>query len=288
MRQDWRLAPELDLGVLRAQGPDAVAFLQGQLSSDVTRLSPGALQLAGYHNPQGRVIALLRLTALTPQDLLAVLPRELVAPVAAKLKRFVLRAKVQISDASAQWQILGFQGPAPAVPAGALALPHGAARQLVLIPQGVAAPEVDTARGTAADWIAADIEEGLPEVHLATSEAFVAQMLNLDVLGGIAFDKGCYTGQEIIARAHYRGHVKRRMQRFDCELPCELAPGASGVLADGRGFKVVSAVATAHGRCEFLAVTHFAQAETEATESAAPRVLTARQLPLPYALPDNP
>ena len=96
--------------------------------------------------------------------------------------------------------------------------------------------------GTRNDWVACDIEEGLPQVYLATSEAFVAQMLNLDVTGGIALDKGCYTGQEIIARAHYRGQVKRRMQRFVSATPCTLVPGQTGTLSDGRGFKVVEAV----------------------------------------------
>ena len=103
---------------------------------------------------------------------------------------------------------------------------------------------------------AADIADGLPQVYLATSEAFVAQMLNLDVTGGIALDKGCYTGQEIIARAHYRGHVKRRMQRFISETPCSLIPGQTGKFTDGRSFKVVDAVAVEQGRCEFLAVAN--------------------------------
>jgi folate-binding protein YgfZ len=120
-------------------------------------------------------------------------------------------------------------------------------------------------------------------VYLATSEAFVAQMLNLDLTGGIALDKGCYTGQEIIARAHYRGQVKRRMQRFSSVIPCTLVPGQTGTLGDGRGFKVVEAVATPDGRSEFLAVTNF---DTEAHAEAQTQVIiAATQLDLPYALP---
>jgi folate-binding Fe-S cluster repair protein YgfZ len=79
-------------------------------------------------------------------------------------------------------------------------------------------------------------------------------MLNLDVLGAIAFDKGCYTGQEVIARAHYRGRVKRRMQRFLSHGPVHLAIGDTAQLVDGRTFKVVEAAQLANGRCEFLAV----------------------------------
>jgi folate-binding protein YgfZ len=102
-------------------------------------------------------------------------------------------------------------------------------------------------------WRSADIAAGLPQVYARTSEAFVAQMLNLDELGGIAFDKGCYTGQEVIARAHYRGRVKRRLQRF--HIPgVRLSPGDSGTLTDGRAFQVVESVAAADGGSDVLAV----------------------------------
>ncbi len=140
-------------------------------------------------------------------------------------------------------------------------------------------------------------------------------MLNLDVLGGIAFDKGCYTGQEVIARAHYRGRVKRRMQRFISREPCRLSPGASGHLADGRAFKVVLAAQLADGRCDFLAVAPLpggapedagavtggsgpagsTQGGTGSTPDGAGMAsgavgmilpLAADPAPLPYALPD--
>ncbi|TLY56431.1 MAG: tRNA-modifying protein YgfZ, partial [Gammaproteobacteria bacterium] len=109
-----------------------------------------------------------------------------------------------------------------------------------------------------ATWERLSVAAGEPEVYAVTSEQFVAQMLNLDVLGAIAFDKGCYTGQEIIARAHYRGRVKRRMQRFLTDAPTALEPGGSSVLPDGRSFRVVRAIAHTDGRCEFLAVTALA------------------------------
>jgi len=291
MQKGWRVVAELGLGILRARGTDAISFLQGQLSNDATRLETGRLQLSGYHTPQGRAIALLRLTPLAPDDVLAILPRELVPLVITRLKRYVLRAKVQITDESLQWQIRGYQGPAPAVPAGALCLPYGSSRQLVLIPVSPgppqagppSLPEADAVAGTPGDWAASDIAEGLPQVYPPTSEAFVAQMLNLDFTGGIALDKGCYTGQEIIARAHYRGQVKRRMQRFISEMPCDLKPGQTGVLSDGRGFKVVEAAVHADGHCEFLAVTNL---EPEVAASAQTHnLITARQLELPYELP---
>jgi hypothetical protein len=150
-------------------------------------------------------------------------------------------------------------------------------------------------------WRLLDIADGEAQVYVATSEEFVAQMLNLDALDGIAFDKGCYTGQEVIARAHYRGRVKRRLQRFVSRGPvAKLAVGESGQLGDGRAFKVVEAVQLADGRCEFLAVAPLTVSATagaaesgssdtqaasaEPTHSAA--MLDAEVLPLPYPLPE--
>jgi folate-binding protein YgfZ len=285
MQNGWRVVADLGLGVLRARGADTRAFLQGQLSNDVMRLEPGRLQLSGYHTPQGRTIALLRLTALAADDVLAVLPRELVTPVLTRLKRYVLRARVQLTDDSAQWTVLGYQGPAPAVPAGALCLPYDGSRQLMLIPGSSGPPARDAPLGTAADWAASDIAAGLPQVFVPTSEAFVAQMLNLDLTGGIALDKGCYTGQEIIARAHYRGQVKRRMQRFVTLMPGELTPGQTGVLTDGRSFRVVQAALQTDGHCAFLAVTNPESVEEPAVQGETVTLLAARQLALPYELP---
>jgi folate-binding protein YgfZ len=139
-------------------------------------------------------------------------------------------------------------------------------------------------------WRALDIADGLPQIYTATSEAFVAQMLNLDVVGGVSFEKGCYTGQEVIARAHYRGKVKRRMQRFRTLSAAKLNAGDSGTLNDGRSFKIVEAVQLADGRCEFLAVAPTAAGAEPDETAAAPTsdaspTLAAEQLSLPYSLP---
>ena len=133
-----------------------------------------------------------------------------------------------------------------------------------------------------------DIAQGLPQVYARTSEAFVAQMLNLDRIGAIDFSKGCYTGQEVVARAHYRGRVKRRMQRLRARSPVPLSAGDGGVLADGRSFRIVDAVRLDEGVSEFLAVAPLDAAaaggavEDEETPGSAP--LAAEMLPLPYAL----
>ncbi len=232
MRLSWNLIPLDTLGVLRLRGADVGAFLQGQLSNDMTRLSAQRALLAGYHNAQGRAIALLRLVQLGADDVLAVLPRELVAPVATRLGKFVLRAKVRLQDESAQWVIEGaLASAAPGLEAQAqvpaardemrragdtriVRCSHAPARFLLIRPAGAPATLEGLAPLGLVDWQLAAIAAGEPQVYAATSEQFVAQMLNLDVLDAIAFDKGCYTGQEVIARAHYRGRVKRRMQRF--------------------------------------------------------------------------
>ncbi len=289
------------LGVLRVRGPDARKFLQGQLSNDMSRLTPERALLAGYHNVQGRVIALLRLLELGADDFIAILPRELVSALVARLGKFILRAKVKLSDESAQWQVLGMLPGPDAEPAAGTRLPlpggvredagahivrigESPARLLMVRPRGSAPPAPD-APLSLADWQLAAIGAGEPQVYAATSEEFVSQMLNLDLLDGISFEKGCYTGQEVIARAHFRGRVKRRMQRFITEGVAQLAPGDTARLADGRPLTVVAGAQHADGRCEFLAVTALTAGAESPSEVAETRALAATQLPLPYALP---
>ena len=271
------------LSILRVHGRDAAGFLQGQLSNDVQALADGAQQLAGYHTPQGRVIALLRLARLGREELLVQLPAELSDAVAQRLRRFVLRAKVTI-------EVLDAAAAAAAASAAAAAA------------AALAAPAASIAGWNATRSRGADIAAGLPQVYAATSEKFVAQMLNLDCIGAVSFDKGCYTGQEVIARAHYRGRVKRRMQRFATRAPLAtpLRPGDALRLADARRLEVVDAVLLADGRTEFLAVGPLPGGAEESpaqppaatptapasTAGDAPPLLDCEALPLPYALPD--
>lgn len=255
--------PSSALGVIAFRGPDAAKFLQGQLSAEVERLAPGARTLAGLHNPQGRVIALLFLTRPSADEFLAELPQELLPTVISRLSKYVLRAKVKISDATAEYPELG-----------------AAHRHR----------DLD------------EIRAGVPQVYAATSESFVAQMLNLDLLGAIAFDKGCYTGQEVIARAHYRGRVKRRLQRWLNDSGTLLKPGDGARSADGRALSVVRVAALDEGdssdgsadpgvraspRQEILAVGNFAAtAEPDTGAEAAGSITVKGPLPLPYPLPE--
>jgi tRNA-modifying protein YgfZ len=279
------LCPLEDIGVLRFAGADARKFLQGQLSNDLGRLTAGAILRAGLHNPQGRTVALLWLAARAENEILAMLPRPLADPVVSQLRKYLLRAKLVISDESAGTPVFG------AWAQGArLALPQSwtlADDRALLIGLAPAAAPAAT-HMTRQQWRALDIAAGQPQVYTATSAQFVAQMLNLDCVDAVSFTKGCYTGQEVIARAHYRGRVKRRMQRFESLQPCVLHPGDSGQLADGRSYRVVEAVQRPHGCCEFLAVAPLPGAVTEsaAADAAAGESLQARALPLPYALPE--
>ncbi len=277
--------------MLRFEGADARKFLQGQLSNDLGLLSPGAILRAGLHNPQGRTVALLWLAAHAENEILAVLPRELADPVASQLRKYLLRSKALISDESARTPLFG------AWAHGArLSLPDSWAladdRALLIGAAPVSAS--GTARMTRQHWRALDIAAGQPQVYAATSAQFVAQMLNLDCINAVSFTKGCYTGQEVIARAHYRGRVKRRMQRFESVHRCELNPGDSGQLADGRAYRVVEALQRPDGSCEFLAVAPLPTAAAESSASSdsppvasvAEEPLRVRALPLPYALPE--
>jgi len=304
-----------DLGALHIAGTDAERFLQGQLSNDLGRLSAERSLLGGLHNPQGRTVALLRIVQLAPGDLLALLPRELAASVATRLSKYVLRAKVTVTDESQSWRITGVvacglsaprhglspqaqSAPLAAYPAATgeqrrlgervvVCVGNEPARWLVIAP--IASTQASNTSALQGDdvlahgvpakreiWRELDIIAGLPQVYGPTSEEFVAQMLNLDVVGAIAFDKGCYTGQEVIARAHYRGRVKRRLQRFRSRRPMDLKPGDAGELADGRAFKVVEAVCLEDGRCEFLAVAPLPSAETELSTATPPDAMLER------------
>jgi folate-binding protein YgfZ len=200
---------------------------------------------------------------------LALLPTDLLTAVATQLRRYVLRARVQIADATATWRAWGVSG-------------SDGTLQVVLSARDAAAP---TSPGSApaqrpasaqalqrAAWEALEIAAGLPEIHVATAGEFVAQMLNLDCIGAIAWDKGCYTGQEIIARAHYRGQMKRRMRRFAAALAEPPAPGATHTTSDGVELRVVRAARVAAGRCELLGVAPLDRPSHD-------------ELPLPYAWP---
>lgn len=280
------------LGVLRFTGPDSSSFLQGQVSNDTRRIADGQSLLAAYSSPQGRVLALMHLLQHS-SGIIAILPRDLVVPTWEALRRFVLRAKVKIEDASEALTVFGHYGArdAQSAPDDAATVGGDAQRCWVIGPSLAGgtiqaqqqAPQ--QANQVEIDWRLADIRAGLPQIYLATREIFVAQMLNLDLLDGISFTKGCYTGQEIIARTQHLGRIKRRLYRLRLP-PGDWLIGQPIRLPDGRSGRLTEVVRNGDGS-EALAVLNM-QSQPDADsgdgDSAPDAGVAATQLPLPYQI----
>lgn len=260
-RPEWPI-PLPFLGVLRVEGPDAVAFLQGQVTNDMRLLADGRTLLAACSTPQGRTASLLRLRQ-RGDTVHALLPAELAEPTVVRLRRFVLRAKLRLSIAD-DVEAVGFAAPGdrpgPGAEAG-LWFDYAPGRRVLVRPRQLAGHPPDHAASEAApgdiarSWSLLDIAAGLPQVFAATAEAFVPQMLNLDLLDAISFTKGCYTGQEIIARTQNLGRIKRRTFRY------RLADGPRPSPLSGlhrSGIKVAEVLMSAQHEAgiELLAVTN--------------------------------
>lgn len=231
------------LSALLVSGADTRSFLQGQLSADIDALTSAQPMLAACNSAQGRVQAVLWLVERN-DGIALILPASMAERTALRLRKYVLRSKVKIEASSA----------------------------------AVDLPEAHPYREP--DWRLAGIRAGLPQVYPETHEAFVAQMLNLDLLGGVNFEKGCYTGQEIIARTHFRGAIKRRMFRFECAA-APPPPGTRILVGEQHAGDVVDATPTSAG-CELLAVISLAQQDA-AMELESSRGQSLRKLPLPYS-----
>jgi tRNA-modifying protein YgfZ len=220
-------------------GPDARAFLQGQLTCDLDLLDKDKPLLACVNSAQGRVQAVFEVQEQDDVVRLLVIA-SMAERTVQRLRKYVLRSKVKIDLANDDNE--------------------------------------NSTRFAGHDSLLETLRAGIPHVLPETYEAFVAQMLNLDMLGGISFEKGCYTGQEIIARAHFRGAVKRRMFRFALNGPPP-APGTRLLANKEHAGDVVYAAATESGS-ELLAVVSLAQAELALTLDQSRAVL--ERLPLPY------
>ena len=271
------------LSVVRCRGPDAEAFLQGQLTSDVAQLGD-TTQLAACATPQGRVLAILRLKR-SADAIHALLPATLAAPLVARLKKFVLRAKVEITELDG-WSITWTNGISeldgdPAAfgdssPPIVFEFPdrRSALARTIAAPVG-ADPAAESL------WRTADIAAGLPELTQETSGQFVPQMLNLDLLGGISFTKGCYTGQEIVARTQNLGRIKRRTFRYAVRADEPPEP-LTALHHDGAKVGEVLMSARVEGGVELLAVIAL-DARDRPLRTATGN--TAIPLPMPYPVP---
>ena len=217
-------------GLLSVTGQDARDFLHAQLTNDIKSLAPSSAALAGWCSAKGRLLASF-LVVPAEDGFLLQLARDLVPAIAKRLGLFVLRSKVKIADETAGWRQYGVWGELPglALPREALAVARGEGlvavragegRLLVFARQALPGAEVPESR-----WTLEEIRAGRPLITSATQDAFVPQMVNFDVLGAVNFQKGCYPGQEVVARAQYRGQVKRRMKLLQAPPGLELRPG---------------------------------------------------------------
>jgi tRNA-modifying protein YgfZ len=251
--------------LIAVTGDDATAFLQGQLTNDVAALKPGEAQWTGWCSPKGRLIASL-LLARKADGYLAMLPAELAPAIARKLSMYVLRSKVKIADASgayARYGVLG-EGSADAVrtlggDGELLGLPIAEDLHAVIAPHDDARLEALRRATTPAGpeaWTLALIHAGIPTVVAATQEEFVPQMANFDLIGGVSFRKGCYTGQEIVARTQYRGILKKRMALAHVEgaTPTPGQSVYSPVFGEQSAGTVVNAAPAPGGGYDFLLV----------------------------------
>ena len=283
--------------LLRFSGPDAQSFLHGQLTCDVVALNSGASTYGGYCTPKGRLLATFLLWA-DAGGYTMLLPAALAEPIRKRLAMYILRAKVTAEDLTPTQACVGVAGPdaGQQLAAWGGALPerlHG-----VLVRDGVTVIHLPTQRylvvmpreraqapDDAGAWMALDIAAGIPFIMLATQEEFVPQMVNLDLIGGLSYTKGCYPGQEIVARTHYLGRLKQRMYRARVDgsaaagdkLYCaDLGDQASGM--------IVAGAPAADGRHDVLAVLQTANARTAQYHLCSPQGPPLELAALPYVV----
>ena len=230
------ITPMADLGLIRASGDDAASFLQNLMTNDIQGIAETNARTAGFCTPKGRLLAIF-LVWREGDDYLLMLPKEILPPLLKKLSMYILRAKVKLTDATDERALIGISVPAAVSPAptflnttlprqgvgatdGGQLIRFDDTRWLLSLDPITAVKRwpditVNTKVTGLAAWHWLEIAAGQPRVTTATQEAFVPQMLNMELpaVSGVSFTKGCYPGQEIVARTHYLGKVKRRMVR---------------------------------------------------------------------------
>lgn len=301
------IAPLADMAVIRVADVDAEAFLAAQLTSDVGALGTQRTRFGAWCSAQGRVLALFRVIRL-PDEFLLLLPAEIAETIVTRLRRYILRARVTIDISGLL--AAGISGAAAiadlfsviACPADseqvvsaagltALRFPDGRQRALVL---GAAEPvaslwqrvQKHAQRVGYRAWRLLDIEAALPQVYAATQNRFLPQMLNLDLLGGLSFEKGCYPGQEVVARLKYRGQLKQRllMARADTS---DMAAIGSRLVTAGDGAAAGEVLMTARhpdGSCSMSVVAPMELLDSGRVHLYDPAGPAVRLSPPPYLI----
>ncbi|OUL72580.1 YgfZ/GcvT domain-containing protein [Paraburkholderia hospita] len=311
-RGAFMLLPQF--GVIDAKGDDAAAFLHSQLTSDTQHLDAATARLAGYCSPKGRLLASF-LIWCGGESIRMLVSKDVQPAVQKRLSMFVLRAKAKLSDASGDTLAIGLAGDVrgalsgvfDAIPDGVHVKVDGPAGSLVRVPDAAGrlryvwvgpkaevearlpVLEAKLRRVSPAVWDWLDIRAGEPRITQRVVEQFVPQMINFDVLGGVNFRKGCYPGQEVVARSQYRGTIKRRMSLANVVGETEsVVPGAelfhSGDPSQPCGM-LVNTAAAPDGGVDALVEIKLAALENGSVHLGAADGPALTFLPLPYALP---
>lgn len=294
------IAPLPHLGVIRVEGEDATRFLQGQLTQDFALLPDTEARLAAFCSAKGRMQASFVGFRRGPHEILLVCSRDLLAPTLKRLSMFVLRAKARLSDASEQFRLLGVAGTALSAMVGHDSPPwrlstvgeatlvslypsEGQPRALWVGPSTAAAPA-----GEAMDadlWRWSDVRSGVATLSAPVVDAFVPQMLNFESVGGVSFKKGCYPGQEVVARSQFRGTLKRRAFLVHCDGA--LAAGQEVFHASDASQPcglVAQAAPAPDGGWDAIVSMQVSAADAGVLTAGAPDGPALTLLPLPYLL----
>ena len=236
--------------LILVKGSDAFTFLQGQVTNDIKTLTRsegvGHSSLGAHCTPKGRVLFSFRAFQLAADTVALAMYQPMIESALSSLKKYSIFSKVELIDASDQYHLLGIRGPGeqlldtvfPRLPAhdnelveheGAIAIKLGTERYECWLPTAVTSSISTTETNIAGNelWTATLIELGIGEVRPETVEEFIPQMLNFQAVGnGISFDKGCYTGQEVVARMHYLGKLKKHLYRFQYDSDSTPAAGS--------------------------------------------------------------
>jgi hypothetical protein len=287
------------LGVIRVQGEDAARFLQGQLTQDFALLGTGEARLAAFCNAKGRMLASFIGFKRTADDILLVCSRDILPATLKRLSMFVLRAKARLTDATTEWAVYGLAGDAVPAPARGAApwtlLADGDARITSLYPAdgqsralwvgpasagAPAGPQLD-----AAPWAWSEVRSGIATITAPVVEAFVPQMLNYESVGGVNFKKGCYPGQEVVARSQFRGTLKRRA--FVAHADAQLAAGQEVFQAsdpEQPAGVVAQAAPSPAGGWDAIVSLQLSAAEAGDLHAGSASGAPLQLLPLPYPL----
>jgi folate-binding protein YgfZ len=305
------IAPLPHLGIIRAAGADAASFLHNQLTNDVLLMKDGQCRLAAFCNAKGRMQASFVVYKRSAEEVLLICRKDLMAQPVNRLSMFVLRAKAKLSDASDEFQLLGLAGDTVASVLGNAAATSpapwqrfvlnageshsadvltlypalGQPRAFWLAPKDVAAP---TGPALSADlWQVGEVMSGIAWVELATFEAFVPQMLNYESVDGVNFKKGCYPGQEIVARSQFRGTLKRRAFIAQSATPMAAGQEVFSSLDAAQPCGLVAQAASDGASHVAVLELQLSATENSSLHLGAADGPVLSLLPLPYALRED-